>query len=62
MLRAFTALHVRILEAAGREQGAGVVEYLLLVLFVALALITAVGLFSDNLREAFSKAGNSLPS
>ena len=63
MLGAFTALQVRILgAAAGREQGAGVVEYLLLVLFLALALITAIGLFSDSLREAFSKAGSSIPS
>lgn len=47
--------------ARARDAGAGVVEYLLLVLFIALALIVSVAFFSGQLSEGFRNAGNSIP-
>jgi Flp pilus assembly pilin Flp len=41
------------------ERGAGIVEYILLVIFIALALITALTLFSGALGDAFSDAADS---
>jgi Flp pilus assembly pilin Flp len=43
------------------DKGAGIVEYLLLVLFIALALIVALVAFSGALGDAFSGAANSIP-
>jgi Flp pilus assembly pilin Flp len=48
--------------APERDSGAGIVEYLLLVLFIGLALILAITFFSGQLSEGFSNAGNSIPS
>jgi Flp pilus assembly pilin Flp len=47
---------------APTDGGAGIVEYLLLVLFIALALILALVAFSGALGDAFSSAANSIPS
>jgi Flp pilus assembly pilin Flp len=44
------------------DEGAGIVEYLLLVLFIALALIVALVAFSGALGDAFSDAANSISS
>ncbi len=64
MLSFYTDLEVRVRDfaskAARREEGAGIVEYLLLVVFIALALIVALAFFTGNLGSAFSRAGNSL--
>lgn len=64
MLSLFTNLEVSVREfaskAARREEGAGIVEYLLLVVFIALALIVALAFFTGRLGSAFSKAGTTL--
>jgi Flp pilus assembly pilin Flp len=64
MLSLYTDLEVRIREsvsrAARRDEGAGIVEYLLLVVFIALALIVTLAFFTGRLGAAFSRAGNSL--
>ena len=43
------------------DEGAGIVEYLLLVLFIALVMILALAFFTGQLSEGFSRAGNSIP-
>lgn len=64
MLNLYTDLEVRVREAfervSRRDEGAGIVEYLLLVVFIALALILALAFFTGRLGNAFSRAGNSL--
>lgn len=45
---------------ASDETGAGIVEYLLLVVFIALILIVALVFFSGTLGDAFSDAANSV--
>ena len=64
MLSFYTDLEVRVREfaskAARRDEGAGIVEYLLLVVFIALALIVALAFFTGRLGDAFSRAGESL--
>jgi Flp pilus assembly pilin Flp len=66
VLGIFTNVELRVREslqsARQRDEGAGVVEYLLLVLFIALVLVLALGFFSGRLGSAFSRAGNSIPS
>jgi Flp pilus assembly pilin Flp len=64
MLSLYTDLEVRVREfaskAARRDEGAGIVEYLLLVVFIALVMIVALAFFTGRLGTAFSRAGNSL--
>jgi Flp pilus assembly pilin Flp len=61
MARLFTDLEVRIRESiASRQEGAGIVEYLLLVVFIALALIVALTFFSGALGDAFSTTADTL--
>ena len=64
MLGIYTDLELRVREAARkvmrREEGAGIVEYLLLVVFIALALIFTLGLFTGKLAEAFNRTGEEL--
>ena len=64
MISLYTDLEVRVRQAVSkatrRDEGAGIVEYLLLVVFIALALIVALAFFSGRLGAAFSRAGNSL--
>lgn len=43
------------------DEGAGIVEYVLLILFIALIMILALGLFSGALGDAFGRAGDSFP-
>lgn len=65
MLYFMTNIEVRVREMLAKSEdaqsGAGIVEYLLLVLFIALALILSLAFFSGRLGNAFSKAGNSIP-
>ncbi len=42
------------------EQGANLVEYILLVAFIALAVIVAVQFLQGKVKGKFSDAGNSL--
>lgn len=61
MMNIFTNLEVWVRETLRRDdEGAGIVEYLLLVVFIALAMIVALGLFTGQLSTAFSQTGNSL--
>jgi Flp pilus assembly pilin Flp len=66
MLAILTHLEVKVREFVGRvsraDEGAGIVEYLLLVLFIALVMVLALAFFTGQLGEGFSRAGNSIPS
>lgn len=55
MLRLWTARQSRIVR---EEDGAGMVEYALLIALVALALIIAIGVFAGALSDSFSEAGS----
>lgn len=43
------------------QSGAGIVEYLLLVVFIGLLMIAALTAFSGDLSAAFSEAADSIP-
>lgn len=43
----------------GEDEGAGIVEYILLVTFIAVVLITSLVFFSGALSDSFSDAANS---
>jgi Flp pilus assembly pilin Flp len=60
MLSIFTDLQLRVRESLSRTEGAGIVEYLLLVVFIALALIVALAFFSGALGDAFRTTANSI--
>jgi Flp pilus assembly pilin Flp len=60
MLSIFTDLQLRVRESLSRTEGAGIVEYLLLVVFIALALIVALAFFSGALGDVFSDTADSL--
>jgi Flp pilus assembly pilin Flp len=60
MLSTFTDLQLRVRESLSRTEGAGIVEYLLLVVFIALALIVALAFFSGALSDVFSDTADSL--
>jgi Flp pilus assembly pilin Flp len=45
----------------GGSEGQGLVEYGLILLFVALAVIVAMIFFGDRLSNIYSKIGNSIP-
>ena len=61
MLSLYTDLEVRVRDfakkAARQDEGAGIVEYLLLVVFIALVMIAALALFTGALGSAFGRAG-----
>lgn len=42
------------------EAGQGLVEYALILLLIAIALVTAMTLFKDKLYTFYANAGNSL--
>jgi Flp pilus assembly pilin Flp len=44
-----------------RQPGQGLVEYALLLLFIAIAVIVALVFFGDRLNALYSKRGNSIP-
>ena len=61
MNRLFTDLELRVRETvSSKQEGAGIVEYLLLVVFIALALIVALALFSGALGDVFGTTADSL--
>lgn len=61
MTRLFTDLELRVRDAVSRkDEGAGIVEYLLLVVFIAIVLIVALAFFSGRLGDAFSDTANTL--
>lgn len=66
MLRIFAELEgflrVTFSRLSRRDDGAGIVEYILLVVFIAVAMVLALVFFSGQLSAAFSQAGNSVPS
>ncbi len=53
-----------ILQALARrsrdERGASLMEYVLLVSFIAIVLMAAIVIFSDGLSAAFDQAGSSI--
>ena len=59
MTRLFTDLELRVREAKS-DEGAGIVEYLLLVVFIAIVLIVALAFFSGALGDAFSDTADTL--
>jgi pilus assembly protein Flp/PilA len=46
---------------AANEKGQGLVEYAILIAFVAIVVIAAVRLFGAKVGNAFSSINNSLP-
>ena len=42
------------------EEGAGLVEYALLVALIAVACVTAIGLMSNEVQNAFNSIANAL--
>ena len=60
MLSLFTDLELRVRESLRRSEGAGIVEYLLLVVFIAIVLIVALTFFSGALSDSFSDTANTL--
>ena len=65
MLTFLTKFELHTRDIAGRssrrDEGAGIVEYLLLVVFIALVMIVALAFFTGRLSAGFSRAGNSIP-
>jgi Flp pilus assembly pilin Flp len=62
MLQVFTFLQNVFAEPVRRnDRGVSAVEYALLLAFVAVALITALGLFSTALDGVFSSFAKMLP-
>jgi len=57
MLRLWTAFQSRI---AKDEEGAGMVEYALLVALIAIVLIAAISFLTGAIGSTFSSAGNTL--
>ena len=43
------------------ERGQGLVEYAVIIAFVAIVVIVIVGLFGENVGNTFSSINNSLP-
>ncbi len=59
MLRLWTAFQSRIV---ADEEGAGMVEYALLVALIAIVLIVAISFLTGKIGETFSEAGTVLQS
>ena len=57
MIRLWTAFQSRIV---ADEEGAGMVEYALLVALIAIVLIVAISFLTGKIGETFSEAGTSL--
>ncbi len=57
MLRLWTAFQSRI---TSDEEGAGMVEYALLVALIAIVLIATISFLTGAIGETFSSAGNVL--
>ncbi len=57
MLRLWTAFQSRIV---ADEEGAGMVEYALLVALIAIVLIVAISFLTGEIGSTFSSAGNEL--
>ena len=53
---------MKIMKSASKklQRGQGIVEYILITAFVALAAIAIFRGFRENLQEAYEKAGNAL--
>lgn len=43
------------------EQGQGLVEYALIIVLIALVVITAVGIFGEQLKSTFSFIASQIP-
>ena len=54
MLKLFIALQTRITELRDRQEGQAYVEYGVLLALVAVGLIVTVGLFRDDIVNAFN--------
>jgi pilus assembly protein Flp/PilA len=62
LLRLIVAMHVRLDDAAdaAKDRGATATEYAVLVAFIALAIIAAVTVFSNDLGAWFRSLGSRL--
>ena len=62
MTDAITAIALRLKDAVSsireREEGQGLVEYVVLVALIAIGVIVAVTVFRDQLGTVFSEIGN----
>lgn len=54
MLKLFIALQTRVAELRDRQEGQAYVEYGVLLALVAIGLIVTVGLFRDDIINAFN--------
>jgi pilus assembly protein Flp/PilA len=57
MLRLVTAFHSRLVR---NEEGAGMVEYALLVALIGILLIAAIGLLTGAIDNVFTSASDTL--
>ena len=53
-------MYARLKRILGGEKGASLVEYSLLVLLIAIAALTAVALFGDELSSTYSDISSNL--
>lgn len=44
------------------EEGAGILEYVLLIVFIALVAVAAINAFGTNLRDMFQSTADSIDS
>jgi pilus assembly protein Flp/PilA len=53
-------MYARLMRILSKEKGASLVEYSLLVLLIAIAALTAVALFGDELSGTYSEISSNL--
>jgi pilus assembly protein Flp/PilA len=53
-------MYARLMRIIGDEKGASLVEYSLLVLLIAIAALTAVAFFGDELSSTYSEISSNL--
>jgi pilus assembly protein Flp/PilA len=53
-------MYARLMRILNSEKGASLVEYSLLVLLIAIAVLTAVALFGDELSSTYSDISSNL--
>jgi len=55
MTKFIAAAHLKLMELKDREEGQAYTEYGILLVIVAIALIATLGLFKNDLVDAFDK-------
>ncbi len=59
-MRTFALKHWRQALNSGRERGAGLIEYILLVSLIAVVVIVAIAFFGSAVNGRFSSSGSTL--